>query len=183
MSSKKRSPFFRRMRIGLACRSFFKVLGDRGFAARLRDLLDGAADTAELPPEPEPAEERNDAITLLAALQREGRFVDFLMEPLDDFSDADIGAVARDIHRQCRETVQRFFALRPLADAAEGSELSVSGDFDNGQFKLGGQVEGKGPYRGRIAHPGWQASRIQIPDWSGSDESVRVVAPTEVEVG
>src|SRR5262245_52773100 len=34
---------------------------------------------------------REGALALLALLQREGRLVDFLREPLDGFSDADIG--------------------------------------------------------------------------------------------
>src|SRR5688500_1390014 len=49
---------------------------------------------------------RSEAITLLAALQREGRLVDFLKESLADYSDAQIGAVARDLHRDCGKVVE-----------------------------------------------------------------------------
>jgi hypothetical protein len=44
---------------------------------------------------------RSEALTLLATLQREARFVDFIKESLEGYSDAQIGAVARDVHRDC----------------------------------------------------------------------------------
>ncbi|MGV2334905.1 MAG UNVERIFIED_CONTAM: DUF2760 domain-containing protein [Planctomycetaceae bacterium] len=51
---------------------------------------------------PAPAKpQRSEAISLLATLQREGRLLDFLKEPIDAYSDAQIGAAVRDIHRDC----------------------------------------------------------------------------------
>jgi hypothetical protein len=44
---------------------------------------------------------RSEALNLLAAMQREARFVDFIREPLDGYSDAQIGAAARTVHRDC----------------------------------------------------------------------------------
>jgi hypothetical protein len=99
----------------------------------------------------------------LAALQREGRFIDFLKEPLDGFSDAQIGAVARDVHRDCGKVVERWFALSPIAKEEEGAEITLPPGFDAGRFRLSGQVSGEPPYRGRLVHHGW-------------------VAPVEVEV-
>src|SRR5947208_2478486 len=64
------------------------------------------------PAPPKPA--RSEALTLLAALQREARFVDFIQEPLDDYSDDQVGAAVRDVHRQCRQVIERLFALRPV---------------------------------------------------------------------
>ena len=57
------------------------------------------------PPAAEPAPRRSDAITLLAALQREARFVDLVQEPLGEYSDDQIGAAARDVLRDCREVL------------------------------------------------------------------------------
>lgn len=42
------------------------------------------------------------ALQLLALLQHEGRFIDFLEEDLDPHSDAQIGAAVRAIHKGCR---------------------------------------------------------------------------------
>ena len=61
-------------------------------------------------PPPKPA--RSEAVTLLAALQREARFVDFIKEPLDGYSDAQIGAAARDVHRDCGKVLDRLLAIR-----------------------------------------------------------------------
>ena len=99
------------MRIFQALSAFFKVLFDRDFAARLSELVidEGSpkATQAEAPPKPASAPAkpkppaRNDAITLLATLQREARFVDIVMEPLADYSDAQVGAATRDVLRDC----------------------------------------------------------------------------------
>ena len=54
---------------------------------------------------------RSEAITLLAALQREARFVDFIQESLAGYTDAQIGAAARDVHRDCGTVLKRMFAF------------------------------------------------------------------------
>ena len=48
------------------------------------------------------AAQRDGALALLALLQREGRFVDFVRDSGEGASDADIGAAAREVHRGCR---------------------------------------------------------------------------------
>jgi hypothetical protein len=125
---------------------------------------------------------RSDAITLLAALQREGRFVDFLKEELTGFSDAQIGAVARDLHRDCSKVVQRMFAIQPLLAEAEGASVEVPSGFDAGRYRLVGNVSGAPPFRGALVHHGWQATACELPAWVGGEGSARVVAPVEVEV-
>src|ERR1700709_1865498 len=45
------------------------------------------------------AHQREGALALLALLQREGRFVDFISEEIDKADDADIGAAVRAVHR------------------------------------------------------------------------------------
>jgi hypothetical protein len=125
---------------------------------------------------------RSEAVTLLAALQREARFVDFLKEPLGGYSDAQIGAVARDIHRDCGAVVERLFGPIPVVSQPEGSQIEVPAGFDSGRFQLTGSVAGEPPFRGRLAHHGWEAARCDVPLWSGKEASVRVIAPAEVEL-
>ena len=72
----------------------------------------------------------SEAITLLAALQREARFVDFIQESLAGYSDAQIGAAARDVHRDCGAVLERMFALRPAVAEEEGTEVEVPAGFD-----------------------------------------------------
>ena len=138
-------------------------------------------------PKPAPAKQptkpvRSEAITLLATLQREARFVDFIKEPLDSYSDAQIGAAVRDVHRDCGKVLDRLFAIRSLVDQEEGSPIEVPTGFDAGRFRLTGNVTGDPPFRGRLAHHGWEATEVQLPGWSGTQLSARIVAPVEVEL-
>lgn len=153
----------------------------------------GAAPAAErlprMPPEAEPRPpwkpdrpRRSDALTLLATLQREARFLDFIKEPLAGYSDAQIGAVARDVHRDCALVLDRLFGLVPACTQQEGQEIEVRPGYDPGRFRLTGNVAGQGPFRGRIVHHGWEATRCDLPAWSGQESSARVVAPVEVEL-
>jgi hypothetical protein len=125
---------------------------------------------------------RSEAITLLAALQREARFVDFIQEPLAGYSDAQVGAVARDVHRDCAAVLDRMFALKPAVADEEGKDVSVPADFDSNRWRLTGNVTGEPPFRGRLVHPGWEATACELPTWSGSSGSARIVAPAEVEL-
>ncbi|MFM7920333.1 MAG: DUF2760 domain-containing protein, partial [Planctomycetaceae bacterium] len=59
-------------------------------------------------------------------LQREGRLLDFLQEPIDAFSDAQVGAAVRDIHRGCAGVIERQFAVRAVLDQPEGSRVTLS---------------------------------------------------------
>jgi hypothetical protein len=173
------------MRLWLALRVFFRILFERETGKQVERLLLEGPPAEPAPPKPAPASarpQRSEALTLLAALQREARFIDFLKEPLDGFSDVQIGAVARDVHRDCAQVVERWFALAPIAREEEGAEITLPPGFDAGRFRLSGQVSGEPPYRGRLVHHGWEATRCETPTWTGSEESSRVVAPVEVEV-
>ncbi len=181
-------------RIWLAVRVFFAVLFRAETAARVGEALQlekpstapaGEVQAVNRPepkkPVPKPVG-RSEAISLLAALQREARFVDFIKESLSGFSDAQIGAVARDVHRDCAAVIERMFALRPLMDQPEGSPIDVPAGFDAGRIQLTGNVVGEPPFRGRIVHHGWEATKCEVPIWSGKETAARVVAPAEVEL-
>ena len=73
---------------------------------------------------------RDGALALLALLQREGRLVDFLREPLDGFSDAEIGAAVRDIHRGCKKVLAQHLPLEPVMPGAEEAQVAVPKGFD-----------------------------------------------------
>jgi hypothetical protein len=185
------------MHLLTALKSFFLVLFNGALARQVDDVLKRRREQPALPEakrdaiperpttparptEHKPA--RSEAITLLAALQREGRFVDFLKEELAGFSDAQIGAVARDLHRDCAKVVERMFAIEPLLSEAEGASVEVPSSFDAGCYRLVGNVSGTPPFRGALAHHGWQATACELPAWVGGDAAARVVAPAEVEV-
>lgn len=125
---------------------------------------------------------RSEAITLLATLQREARFVDFVQESLVGYSDAQIGAVVRDVHRDCGAVLNRLFALRPAVEKDEGMDVEIVSGFDPHRWRLTGNVAGEPPFHGRLVHPGWEATICELPTWSGAAAAARIIAPAEVEL-
>jgi hypothetical protein len=177
-------------RIFLAFRVFFATLFYASIAEQVTRIFGGAPTVAPVPaPAPQPKQPpapkppvRREALTLLAALQREARLVDFVEESLAGYSDAQIGAVARDIHRDCGALLQRLFALRPAVEQEEGAEVEIPAGFDPNRWRLTGNVTGQPPFRGRLVHPGWEATICEMPTWSGDPAAARIVAPAEVEL-
>lgn len=175
-------------RIGLAFRFFFRVLFDAALAERARPLLSGQAapaSPATTIAEPKPAKKapaRSDALNLLAMLQREARLVDFLQEEIAAYSDEQIGAAVRDVHRDSRAAVERAFALKPIREELEGSTIELDGAFDAARYRLTGRVSERPPFRGALAHHGWQATKCVLPEWSGDEGAALIIAPAVVEV-
>lgn len=163
-----------------------RVCGDEAFAGQVRQLLSGQptavpAPTAPPAPAPVPAAPRHDALSLLAVLQREARLLDFLKEPIAGYDDAQIGAAVRNVHRDSAAVIERMFGVEPLAAQAEGASLEVPAGYDPARFRLVGNVPAQGPLRGKVAHPGWKATRADVPEWTGRADAATVLAPTEVE--
>lgn len=125
---------------------------------------------------------RSEALTLLSALQRESRFLDFLKEPIAGYKDEQIGAAVRDIHRDCAAALDRILAIQPLIDQPEGSTIVVPEGFNPNMYKLTGQIMGHPPYRGQLCHHGWKATKCDLPEWSGQPDVAMVVAPAEVHI-
>jgi hypothetical protein len=180
------------MSLSIAFRSFFATLFNRETSERVAQALAGGSvrfpagdpasqqrPTAPAKIEPPP---RSEALTLLAALQREARFVDFVKESLDGASDEQIGAVVRDVHRDCGKVLERMFSIRPLVEQEEGAPIEVPAGFDSARFHLTGNVQGVPPYRGKLGHHGWQATQAEVPTWNGQRESARVISPADVEL-
>ena len=124
---------------------------------------------------------RDGALALLALLQREGRLVDFLREPLDGFADADIGAAARDVHRGCRKVLEQHLTLEPVMPGAEEAKVSVPRGFDPAEIRLIGEAKGEPPFRGTLRHHGWRVVDAKLPTLSEGVDRM-VVAPAEVEL-
>jgi hypothetical protein len=189
------------MYLWTALRAFFRVLFNKTLATDVASVLDGAAPptnnliatrpatepaapaTLSKPkPAPKPVATRSEALTLLAALQREGRLVDFLREDLGGATDAQIGAVARDLQRDCRAAVERFFAIAPLSDQAEGSRIELPAGYDAAQYHVLGAADGQAAaINGIVLHPGWRATKCDVPTYTGPESGHLVIAPCEVE--
>ena len=165
-----------------AFRAFFSLI----FHGRIADdiLADfarpQAAPAAPAPAAPPPVESSDRATQLLAILQRDGRLVDFLMEDLTPYQDAQVGAAVRDVHRGCREALDKYASLAPVLDLEEGSTVSVERDSEPARIKVVGNAAGAPPYRGILRHRGWEVARLALPPLPATGRTV--VAPAEVEV-
>lgn len=178
-------------RIGLAFRVFFRILADASLAERATPLLTGPAAPAKPEPAAAPAPEvkeppkpaaRSEALSLLAMLQREARLVDFLQEPIAGYSDEQIGAAVRDVHRDSAAVLERVFGLKPVLSAEEGASVDVPDDFDAAKYRLTGNVADRPPFRGVLMHHGWEATRAALPAWTGGASGAEVIAPAVVEI-
>jgi uncharacterized protein DUF2760 len=163
-------------RIKLACAAFFTIL----FKGRFPTALHAAA-RVDVPAPPAP-DGTDRAVQFLSLLQREARFIDFVVEDLSSFSDAQIGAAARDVHAGCRRVLERYLTLESILPGQEGQPVTVGqdGTIDPATFHLVGNVAGTPPFRGTLLHPGWRAARVQLPPLATVGRTI--VAPAEIEI-
>jgi hypothetical protein len=177
------------MSLGLAFRAFFGALFNQQVAQRIRTALsETTLPTALAPPVAAPSaapaskpagSQRSDALTLVSTLQREARFLDLVQEPLDGYSDAQVGAAARDVLRDTAKTLQRFFAIEKLIATPEGEPIELPKDISAARWRIvGPNPTGS---RATLVHAGWQATQCNIPQWSGLPQDSLVLAPAEVE--
>ena len=198
------TPFFARLKF--AFRTFFAILfhdrvpSDVASALVTRSSLDTASrdtaprapvDTAPRAPTQASAvapprvtvSERTEgtATQLLALLQRDGRLVDFLMEDIAPYADAQIGSAVRTVHAGCRQALHQYVSLAPALDAQEGERVTVDAStIEAAKVKLLGNVTGNAPFAGVLRHRGWIVDRLELPPLPVT--GLFVVAPAEVEM-
>jgi hypothetical protein len=165
-------------RIKVAFAAFFSLL----FKGRLPAVLLPATVAAAPPAQPDAADTPDRAVQILSLLQREGRFIDFALEDLATYSDTQIGAAARDVHAGCRRVLERYVTLEAILPGREGEAVTLGQDqqIDPAAFHLVGNVAGQPPFRGTLLHPGWRASRVQLPSLATTGRTI--VAPAEIEL-
>jgi Domain of unknown function (DUF2760) len=174
--------FAKRMQLSIS--AFFCILGSGVLPDDVKAAMVDVPEAKTLPapaappppPRPDPGHR---AAQLLAILQRDGRMVDFLMEDLTPYADAQVGAAVRDVHNGARQALQRYFTLEPVIDDEEGRPVTVQ-EPDAARIKVVGNVGSQGPLRGVLRHRGWELTRIELPPLPASGESI--VAPAEIEV-
>lgn len=182
------------MRIGLAFRAFFAALFGQTLPKELipSGLLPEPTPAppsptpapapepkAKAPPAPKGPEAEAVAVQTLGLLQREGRLIDFLFEDLDGFSDAEIGAAVREVHRGCRKALTEHFDLEAIRSEDEEALVDVETGYDPNQIRLTGNISGSPPFSGVLRHRGWRATAVRLPK---VQDGARVLVPAEVEV-
>jgi hypothetical protein len=163
-------------RFSLAHAAFKRTLRDAAFAEKVEPLLAPVEAKPQAPLKPSGA-----PLRLLGLLQREGRLLDFLLEDVQSYSDQQIGAAVRDIHRQCQTALKEHLVLEPVLPQSEGASIEVPPGFDPSAIRLVGNVTGQPPFKGTLQHHGWRVKELKLaapPE--GQDEFV--LMPAEVEL-
>lgn len=160
-------------RLALAIRAFFSTLRQPRTDEQTPQLASGS---------PSPLDFRKQgAAQALGLLQRGGRLVDFLNEDLSAYSDEQIGAAVREIHRNCHQVILEHFPLRPILDGAEGDVVSVPENLSAPSIRWSGLSAGDPPKSGILQHHGWQLTQVLLPELSDAADPM-VVAPAQLEV-
>ncbi len=136
-------------------------------------------------PAPEPARASRDAeiVHFLAMLQEKGRLVDFLMDDINAYGDAQVGAAARVVHAGCKGVLQDHFSIHPVRTEQEGSTVKVPAGYSADEYRLVGRIAGSAPFSGVLVHRGWKTDRVKLPQLlRGAADPLPAIAPAEVEV-
>lgn len=147
------------------------------------------AAAATAPAEPaksrvQPPPQTGEALILLSLLQEKGRFLDYLMEDVSTFSDAQVAAASRVVHQGCAAVIRECLALAPAHGGKEGERITIDAAADPQDYRLIGKVAGTPPFSGVVIHRGWKTSKLALPrhmrpiDPNGQN----VITPVEVEV-
>jgi len=164
------------------------LLGSKKSSA-ISELAPAQAAVSPPPPvtvqSPAPAMEQAEAevVAFFALLQEKGRLVDFLMEELTSYDDAQVGAAARVIHQGCRQVLQEHFKITAVSEAEEGSQITVPAGYFGDEYRFVGKLSGEPPFTGKLIHKGWKTESVKLPRIVQTDDKrLPVIAPAEVEL-
>jgi Domain of unknown function (DUF2760) len=124
-----------------------------------------------------------EVVSFLTTLQERGRLVDFLMDDIGAYNDAQVGAAARVVHEGCKAALQEHFGIRPVRDEKEGASVSVAAGYAADEYRLVGRISGEAPFAGTLVHRGWKTEWVKLPRVmrTGGDR-LPTIAPAEVEL-
>ena len=118
---------------------------------------------------------------ILSVLQKKGRLIDFLQEDISGFNDNQVGAAVRNIHKDCKEALEKHLIIEPVMKEKEGEGVVIQEGFDPSAIRLTGNVVGSPPFKGSLKHGGWRISSVNLPEYSiNQDKSV--IEPAEFDV-
>lgn len=158
------------------------LLAFKAFFRTFRDPVGAEQFVSATPVEPKQVESSDlGHLRLLALLQRSGRLLDFLKEDISKFPDAQVGAAARDVHKECANLLEDIVTIRPVYEEEEGARIRIPAGYDPASVKVIGNVKGNPPFEGVLVHRGWKAHKRSLPKGVGEQRS-EVLCPAEVEV-
>jgi hypothetical protein len=124
-----------------------------------------------------------EAVTLLGIFQEKGRLVDFLMDDIAPYTDAQVGSVVRAVHQGCKAALQEHFTIQPVASEPEGALITIPAGYPADEFRLVGNLSGQAPFHGKLVHKGWKVASAKLPRTLKADENrLPTIAAAEVEI-
>lgn len=163
----------------------------QGFAAsRAQPPAEAPAVAAAPPPPPAPKPARveptqtGEALILLSLLQEKGRFLDYVMEDITAFNDAQVAAASRVVHQGCSAVIRECLALAPTHEGKEGDRVTLDRSSDPNRYRLLGKVQQEPPYTGVVVHRGWKTTKLALPRFTRPVDPTgpNIITPMEVEV-
>jgi hypothetical protein len=122
-------------------------------------------------------------VGFLATLQEKGRLIDFLMDDVTNFNDAQVGAAARVVHEGCKAVLKEHFRIRPVREESEGSSVTVAAGYPADEYRLIGKISGASPFSGTLVHRGWKTESVRLPRIVRINvDRLPTIAPAEVEL-
>ena len=165
---------------GAAFLLFVAILADRPKAAPARTAAEVVSPVATAPIANQADSE---VVNFLAILQERGRFVDFLMDDITGYSDAQVGAAGRVLHEGCKTVLLEHFGIRPMREESEGSKVTIPTGYAPDDYRLVGKISGEAPFTGTLVHHGWRVEWVKLPRLlRASPDRLPAIAPAEVEL-
>jgi hypothetical protein len=121
------------------------------------------------------------ALQLLGLLQQEARFIDFIKEEINTYTDAEVGIAARVVHEGCHKVINQYFSLEAIRHESEGSRVTLPIGFDAASIRLTGNIVGQAPFTGELVHQGWQVTDSRLPKLTAK-HNVKIIVAAEVEL-
>ena len=85
-------------------------------------------------------------------MQEKGRLIDFLMDDITAYEDAQVGAAARVVHQGCRAVLKEQFEILPVHSGTEGSAVTVTEERAHDDYRMTGNLNGQAPFTGTLVH-------------------------------
>jgi hypothetical protein len=167
--------------IGLSLVALIAILLGRPMKLDDRGANAQAARPTPVPSRPNQADA--EIVSFLAMLQARGRLVDFLMDDINAYGDAQVGAAARVLHAGCKAALLEHFRISPVRTESEGATVQVAAGYSPDEYRLLGKISGPAPFSGVLVHHGWKTDTVNLPRiLRSSTDRLPAIAPAEVEL-
>lgn len=157
----------------LAFKCFFQIFMNAKFSEHVSKFFEK--------PVPQIEEDKIEDTRILAILQRDARFMDFLQEKIDSYSDSQIGAVSRTLHEKCNKALNNYITIEEVLKEEEGKPVTIEKGFNPSEIRLTGNVTGSPPFKGTLRHHGWKVLKTKLPPLPEGDDG-SIIEPAEVEI-